>query len=68
MLKAEAKSAECTAEKLKGLKEFKKLNILIAEHEVECLKELKRQKDEYLKRVKSCRVRGLKELKKGKKD
>ena len=28
------------------LKDFKKLNILIAEHEVECVKELKRQKDE----------------------
>ena len=30
-------------------------------------KELKRQKDEYLKRLKSCSVRGLKELKKVKK-
>ena len=26
---------------LRGLKEWKKLDILIAEHEVECLKELK---------------------------
>ena len=40
------------------------MNIFIAEHEAECLKELKRQKDEYLKRLKSCRVRGLKEFKK----
>ena len=37
---------------------------LIAEHEAECLKELKRQKDEYLKRLKRCRARGPKELEK----
>ena len=43
------------------------MNILTAEHEVECLKELKRQKDEYLKKLKSCGVRGQKELKKVKK-
>ena len=51
----------------RGLKEFKKVNILIAEHEVQCSKELKGQKDEYLKRLKSCRERGQKELKKVKK-
>ena len=34
------------------LKEFKKFNIFIADYEVECLKELKRQKDEYIKRLK----------------
>ena len=43
---------------------MKKLNILIAEHEFKCMKDLKRQKDEYLKRMKTCRVRGLKELEK----
>ena len=46
---------------------MKKLNILIAEREIECLKELKRQKNECLKRLKSCRVRGQKELKRVKK-
>ena len=42
------------------------MNIFKAEHKAECLKELKR--DEYLKRLKRCRVRGLKELEKEKKD
>ena len=37
----------------RGLKEFEKMNIFIAEHEAECLKELKRQKDEYLRRLKA---------------
>ena len=46
---------------------MKRMNIMIAEHKAECFKELKRQTDEYLKRLKSCRVRGLKEPKKVKK-
>ena len=29
------------------------MNILVAEHQAECLKELKQQKDEYLKRLES---------------
>ena len=43
------------------------MNIFISEHEAECLKELKRQKDEYLKRLKRSRARGQKEVKNVKK-
>ena len=46
----------------------RKRSFFIAEHEAECFKELKRQNDEYLKRQKSCRVRGQKEIEKVKKD
>ena len=44
------------------------MNSSIAEQKAECLKELKRQKDEYVKRPKSYRALGLKELEKVKKD
>ena len=61
------------AEKFRGerLKELKRVNILIAEHKIECFKELKRQKDEYLKKLRRPRssgVRGVKEPKKVKKE
>ena len=44
------------------------MNIFISEHEAECLKEMKIQKDEYLKRLKRSRARGQKEVKNVKKD
>ena len=44
------------------------MNIFKAEHEAECLKELKRQKDEHLKRLKRSRARVQKEVKNVKKD
>ena len=64
MFEKNEKNLKLQIYKLKGLK---RVNILIAEHKADCLKELKRQRDEYLKRLKSCRVSGLKEFKKAKK-
>ena len=47
------------------LKEFKNINIFIAKQEAECLKELKRQKEEYFKKMKRQKSwRGLKDFKK----